>query len=86
MDYNGYALRAAKGMIHSMEYYGNSSPACGDGRVSTPAYYANMLGNALHMRGDSLDKAKMATAGRDVPDWCGWIWLAYAEQLIAEIA
>ncbi|AXH46918.1 hypothetical protein I5G67_gp082 [Mycobacterium phage Aminay] len=71
-----YARRAAAGFIRSMDHYGNSSPACGDGRVSTPAYYANMLGKVLNAKGDRLPTSPRG-------EWWGWRWMAYAEQILA---
>ncbi|WNN95945.1 hypothetical protein SEA_CIAO_93 [Mycobacterium phage Ciao] len=78
-----YAQRASEGMVHSMAYYGNVCPAQGDGFVATPAYYANMLGNVLMDRGDTLDKAKARVAEAGRTEWWAWIWLAYAEELLA---
>lgn len=70
-----YAKRAARGMLASLQHYGNSSPAVGDGRVSTPAYYANMLRKVLGSRGDSLPGEKT--------QWWGDRWRMYAEQILA---
>lgn len=78
-----YARRAAEGMIHSMEYYGNACPAQGDGFVATPAYYASMLGNVLVDRGDTLDKAKVRVAESGRIEWWAWVWLAYAEEVLS---
>ncbi|WP_260973267.1 hypothetical protein [Mycolicibacterium llatzerense] len=72
-----YAHSAAQGMLRSLEYYQNSSPAVGDGTVSTPAYYANMLRKVLHYRGDALPG--------DAAQWWGDRWRLYAQQIIATV-
>ncbi|SHT53185.1 Uncharacterised protein [Mycobacteroides abscessus subsp. abscessus] len=74
-----YALSAARGMVRSMEYYRNSSPAVGDGKVSTPAYYANMLHKVVHMRGDH-DAIRPTSPERT---WWGYVWLDYAHSILA---
>lgn len=82
MDTHTYALRAAKGFVASMEHYGNSCPPVGDGRMSTPAWYANQLNNAVHASGDfaGLEAAKASAKS----PWWGWMWLAYAELILAD--
>lgn len=74
-----YIRKAAEGMIASMAHYGNSYPAVGDGRMSSPTWYVNMLGKVLHTRADVLP---------EVPgvEWHGARWLAYAEYLLEEIS
>jgi len=69
-----YAQSAARKMLHSLEYYHDRSPAVGDGRVSTPAYYANMLRKVLHYRGDSLPG--------NTSQWWGDRWRLSANQII----
>lgn len=74
MTLETYAARAARRYLDSLEHYGNSSPAVGDGWVSTPAYFANMLGRVMYARGDSLPGA----AG----EWWGNRYAAYARELL----
>lgn len=74
MDLNAYANRAAQKYIHSMKHYNNSSPAVGDGRVGTPAYYANMLNNVAIARGDAPKGS----------GWWGYVWLDYANSILAK--
>lgn len=78
-----YALRAARGYLHSMEHYGHVNVTRGDGRVSTPTYMRNMLMNAMHMLGDraGLDAAKATAIAERGSAF--WLWTVYAEQLIA---
>jgi hypothetical protein len=73
---DAYVDTAASGMIASMAHYGNRCPAVGDGRVSTPAWYANRLGKVLLDRGDQLPGS--------AADWWGTRWLAYAQQLAGQ--
>jgi hypothetical protein len=69
-----YAQSAAEGMLTSLEHYGHTCPPAGDGRVSTPAWYANRLGKVLLTRGDVLPGS--------ASDWWGDRWAAYAQQIL----
>lgn len=66
-----YALRMATRYLHSLEHYGDTSPAVGDGRVSTPAYYASKLGN-MAVLGMGM------TLPGEASDWWGYRYKALA--------
>ena len=70
-----YARTAAEGMLASLAHYGNHNPPVGDGRMGTPAWYANRLGKVLNSRGDALP-------GK-ATDWWGDRYRLYAEALLA---
>lgn len=72
---DNYARTAAEGMLASLAHYGDHNPACGDGRVATPAWYANRLGKVLTARGDALPG--------EPGEWWGYRWAAYARQILA---
>lgn len=69
-----YAKSAAEGMLHSLEHYGHTSPPVGDGRVSTPAWFANRLGKVMLARGDVLPG--------DAGEWWGARYAKYAEEVL----
>lgn len=69
-----FALSAARGMLESLEHYGRTNPAVGDGRVSTPAWYASRLNKVMTARGDQLPG--------DGFWWWGDRYAAYATQLL----
>lgn len=71
---DSYARKMAAGMLYSLEHYGWSCPAVGDGRVSTPAYYASKLGLVLSSRRDILPGTSV--------EWWGARFAAYARQLL----
>ncbi len=49
-----YARRMAERYLRSLEHYGDTSPPVGDGRVSTPAYYAGRLARAAYVLGFTM--------------------------------
>lgn len=71
-----YARTAAEGMLASLAHYGYHNPPVGDGRMGTPAWFANRLGKVLNARRDTLpgDKA----------EWWGTRWEKYAHQILAD--
>lgn len=72
-----YVQSSALGMLTSLDHYGHTSPPVSDGRVATPAYYANRLGRVLHARGDVLPG--------DPTEWWGSRWGSYARQLLGTV-
>lgn len=78
-----YALRAARGYLHSMEHYGHVNVTRGDGRVSTPTYMRNMLMNAMHMLGDHAALAEAKAAAIETRGGAFWLWTVYAEAVVA---
>lgn len=73
---DAYAESAARGMLASLVHYGYHNPPCGDGRMATPAWFANRLGKVLNARGDSLPG--------DPLEWWGTRWEKYANQILAD--
>lgn len=84
-DYTDYALRAARGYLHSMEHYGQVNVTRGDGRVSTPTYMRNMLLDAMHMLGDHTALAEARAVAIETRGGAFWLWTVYAETLIARL-
>lgn len=75
---DSYVRSAAQGMLDSLDHYGHSCPPVGDGRVSTPAWFANRLGKILNSRpGDVLPG--------DGYWWWGDRFAAYAKVLLADL-
>lgn len=72
-----YARTAAAGMLHSLDHYGQTSPPVGDGRVSTPAWFANRLGRVALSRGDSLPGDSLT--------WWGERYAMYARTILAQL-
>lgn len=69
-----YAETAARGMLASLDHYDHSSPAVGDGRVSTPAWFANRLGKVINARRDTLPGTPA--------DWWGDRYAEYARDIL----
>lgn len=77
MDTATYAHRMAEKFLASMEYYGDSNPAVGDGRMGTPAYYASKLGNA------AVNALGMTLPDAGPNNWWGDRYKALAQQIVS---
>ncbi len=76
-----YVRSAAQGMLDSLVHYGYTSPPVGDGRMSTPAWYANRLGKVFNARYMAGMREDMGQPGM----WWGTMWEAYARTLLSEM-